>query len=115
LNQIRSAFGLLAPAAILVNTSRGALLDEAALGDALRSGRLRAAALDVRPAEPPPPDDLLAGVPNLILTPHMGGATTTARAATARAAATHLVDALLGRPLPAGVCVNPQALNGSRR
>jgi D-3-phosphoglycerate dehydrogenase len=60
----------------------------------------------VRPAEPPPPELALGEVPNLILTPHMGAATTVARAATARAAATHLLDALAGRPLPPGVQVN---------
>jgi phosphoglycerate dehydrogenase-like enzyme len=52
----------------------------------------------------------LADVPNLIQTPHMGAATTIARAATARVAAEHLLDLLLGRPLPPGACVNPEVL-----
>jgi phosphoglycerate dehydrogenase-like enzyme len=51
-------------------------------------------------------------VPNLILTPHMGAATTVARAATARMAAAQLLDALAGRPLPPGACVNPAVLRG---
>jgi D-3-phosphoglycerate dehydrogenase len=107
--------GWLAPGAILVNTSRGGLVDEAAVVAALGSGRLRAAALDVRPVEPPPNDRSLGSLPNLILTPHMGGATEAARAATALAAATHLLDALLGRPLPPEALVNPQAVAGTRR
>jgi D-3-phosphoglycerate dehydrogenase len=49
-------------------------------------------------------------VPNLILTPHRGAATTAARAATARTAATQLLAVLQGRPVPAGACVNPQVL-----
>ncbi|WP_270934038.1 NAD(P)-dependent oxidoreductase [Falsiroseomonas oryzae] len=104
------ALDLLGPEGILVNTARGGLVDEAALAEALRAGRLRSAALDVRPVEPPPAETVLTGVPNLILAPHMGSATTTARAATARAAATHLLDVLLGRPLPPEACVNPEAL-----
>ncbi len=109
---------LLGPEGILVNTARGGLIDEAALAAALREGRLRGAALDVRPNEPPPAGHVLEGVPNLILTPHMGAATTVARGATARVAATHLLDVLLGRPLPPDACVNPavlQALAGTSR
>jgi D-3-phosphoglycerate dehydrogenase / 2-oxoglutarate reductase len=103
---------LLGPEAILVNTARGGQVDEAALAGALRAGRLRAAAIDVRPAEPPPAQTVLSDVPNLILTPHMGAATTVARAATARMAAAQLLDVLAGRPLPPGACVNPEALRG---
>jgi D-3-phosphoglycerate dehydrogenase len=110
-----AALARLGPGGILVNTARGGLIDETALAAALREGRLRAAALDVRPSEPPPAETPLSGVPNLILTPHMGAATTVARAATARAAATQMLDVLRGRPLPAGACVNPQALAGTSR
>jgi D-3-phosphoglycerate dehydrogenase len=103
---------LLPQGAILVNTARGGQVDEAALAEALRTGRLRAAAIDVRPSEPPPARTVLSDVPNLILTPHMGAATTVARAATARMAAAQLLDALAGRPLPPGACVNPAVLGG---
>jgi phosphoglycerate dehydrogenase-like enzyme len=64
---------LLPPSARFVNVGRGATVDEAALIDALRSGRLAGAALDVMETEPLPEDSPLWGVPNLILTPHVAG------------------------------------------
>ncbi|MGG5820182.1 NAD(P)-dependent oxidoreductase [Falsiroseomonas sp. HW251] len=101
---------LIGPEGVLVNTARGGLVDEAALAAALREGRLFAAALDVRPTEPPPEETVLTGVPNLLLSPHMGSATAASRDRTARIAATQLLDVLLGRPLPPRACVNPDAL-----
>jgi D-3-phosphoglycerate dehydrogenase len=102
---------LLGPEAILVNTARGGLIDEPALAEVLREGRIYGAGLDVLSAEPPPPGgNPLVGAPNLVLSPHMGAATTIARAATARAAATHALAVLRGEALPEGACVNPAAL-----
>lgn len=68
--------GLMADDAVLINTARGALVDSAALADALRTGRLGGAGVDVLPEEPPfAGDPLLApDIPNLILTPHMAWA-----------------------------------------
>lgn len=60
------------PSAILVNTSRGGLIDERALAEALRSKQIRGAALDVYQQEPLPPGHPLADLPNTLLTPHLG-------------------------------------------
>jgi D-3-phosphoglycerate dehydrogenase len=68
----QEAFGQMKSHALLVNTSRGPLVDEAALAEALEAGQLAGAALDVLSQEPPPPDSLLLGRADVILTPHTG-------------------------------------------
>jgi len=81
------ALARLRPSAHLIVTARGGIVDEAALADALRGGRLAGALLDVRAVEPPPHPDPLADVPRLVLTPHMAGRTAEARVRTALAIA----------------------------
>jgi glycerate dehydrogenase len=76
-----SAFRQMKNDAIVVNTARGALIDQQALADALRSGEIGGAGIDVLPTEPPPADDplLAADIPNLVLTPHIAWAAKEAR------------------------------------
>lgn len=70
----RRALSLMKPTAVLINTARGPVVHQEALIDALEAGRLRAAGLDVFEHEPLPPDDRLRRMPNIVTTPHVGGA-----------------------------------------
>ncbi|NKI95275.1 hydroxyacid dehydrogenase [Rhizobacter sp. SG703] len=82
------------PGAVLINTARGGVVDEAALADALRSGHLAGAALDVFEAEPLPAGGPLAGCPNLLLTPHIAGVTAEANERVSSLIATKVLEAL---------------------
>jgi glyoxylate reductase len=99
---------MMKPSAVLVNTSRGPVVDQLALAHALKAGQIAGAALDVLEAEPPTPDDPLLGLPNVIALPHVGSATHETRAAMLDLAVTNLIEALSGREPPA--CVNPEVL-----
>jgi len=101
----RAALERVRPGAILVNTARGGIVDEGALVDALRNGRLAAAALDVYATEPLSDDSPLRTVPNLVLTPHIGSASFATRARMADLAVENLLAGLAGRRLPH--CANP--------
>lgn len=91
--------GLLPRGAVLVNAARGALLDHEALCDALESGHLAAAALDVYPQEPLSPASRLLTTPNLTLTPHLAGASRAVAEKAARIAASEVARYAKGVPL----------------
>ncbi len=102
-----SAFAQMRPTATFVNASRGPVVDQDALGDALAGGRIAAAALDVTDPEPLPADHPLLALPNCFVVPHVGSATRRARAAMADLAAANLLAGLRGERLPS--CANPEA------
>jgi lactate dehydrogenase-like 2-hydroxyacid dehydrogenase len=91
------------PSAILINTSRGALVDEAALVQALREGRLAGAGLDVMEREPLDPASPLAALPNVMLMPHVASATVETRRAMSELAIRNLRAALAGDVPPTAV------------
>jgi len=84
----------LKPGAILVNTSRGGIVDEAALAEALRTGQVGGAAIDVFDEEPLPAGSPLATAPRVLLTPHIGGVTEEANARVSSLIATRVAAAL---------------------
>jgi phosphoglycerate dehydrogenase-like enzyme len=102
-----AALALMKPGAVLVNTARGALVDEAALVAALRAGRIAGAGLDVFEQEPLPPDSPLRSLGNVVLTPHAGWVSREARDRLVRVPVDNILAYLAGRPQN---LVNPGAL-----
>lgn len=91
--------GLMKPTATLVNTARGGIVDEDALLEALRSGQIHSAGLDVMEREPrSDPNDPLFHEPRLVVLPHIGSATEATRARMADLAADNVADVLSGKP-----------------
>jgi len=98
--------------AIIVNSARGPLIDQKALYQALHSGTIFAAGLDVTDPEPPSLDDPLLTLPNVVIAPHIASATVGTRNAMAEICANNLIAGLTGQKLPAWV--NPE-VEGRRR
>jgi glyoxylate reductase len=100
---------LMKPTAVLINTARGAVVDGAALAQALRDNRIFAAGLDVFEAEPVAMDDPLLALDNVVLLPHVGSASVATRTRMAKMAAANLLAALKGERPPNPV--NPEVLS----
>lgn len=94
------ALASMKPTATLVNTARGAVVDESALVTALRQGTIAGAGLDVTEIEPLPADSPLPSLPNCVVIPHLGSATIPTRTLMAERAVQNLLAGLAGRPLP---------------
>jgi glyoxylate reductase len=103
------AFGKMKPNAVLVNTARGEIVDQAALYDALKNHRIFAAGIDVSDPEPLPMDSPLLELDNLIVCPHIASASTTTRENMSLIAAGNLLAGLRGERLP--FSVNPEIYN----
>jgi glyoxylate reductase len=104
------ALARMKPGAVLVNTARGGIVDEAALAEALASGRLHGAGIDVFASEPLLPESPLRTLDNVVLTPHIGSASVATRARMAELAVENLLAALEARPL--AHCANPEVYRG---
>lgn len=105
----RERFEKMKRSAILINSGRGAHVDHAALVDALKSGRIAGAGLDVTDPEPLPKTHELYSLPNCLIVPHIASATPDTRNAMARICAGNLIAGLKGEQLPH--CVNPEVYN----
>ena len=103
-----AAFARMKPGAVFVTTARGGIHDEAALADALASGQVRGAALDVWDVEPPPLDHPLLQFDSVVATYHTSGVTPEARGRMGSFAANQIVDLLKGKLPPR--LLNPEAL-----
>jgi D-3-phosphoglycerate dehydrogenase / 2-oxoglutarate reductase len=100
---------LMKPDAYLINTARGGIVDEKALYDALASGKLAGAGLDVFEQEPPPVGHDLHGLPNVIMAPHVAGVTREAVDRMSEQTARNILSALDGEPIRQNV-INPDVL-----
>jgi phosphoglycerate dehydrogenase-like enzyme len=104
--------GLMRPAAIIINTSRGGLIDEAALFSALKAGRIAGAGLDTFETEPLPIDSPLLSLDNLLVTGHVAYATHEAAIRSAQGAVDAIVNVARGQA-PPGI-LNPEVLTGNK-
>jgi glyoxylate reductase len=107
-----NTLGLMKPDAILINTSRGAVVDSTALTTAIIENKIAAAGLDVFDPEPIPPDHLLLNQKNVVITPHIASAGKATREKMAEIAIQNLINGLQGKPLL--FCVNPEVYSKSK-
>ena len=101
-----TALSKMKPTAVLINTARGPIIDQNALYEALKQNHIFGAGLDVTEPEPLPPDSPLLTLNNIVIMPHLGSASVTARNNMSWLAAKNLIAGVKGEPLPN--CVNPQ-------
>lgn len=101
-----AAIATMKPGSVLVNTARGGIVDEVALAEALASGHLFSAGIDVFSSEPVRLDNPLLKLPNVVVAPHIGSATVQTRGRMAALAADNMIAAIKGERMPH--CVNPQ-------
>ncbi|MFZ1907817.1 MAG: hydroxyacid dehydrogenase [Burkholderiales bacterium] len=105
----RAEFAAMKPGAVVVNCARGGIVDEAALYEALTTGRLRGAGLDVFESEPSPADNPLFRLKNVIVSPHIAGVTVESTIRMSVQTAQNVLDGIDGELDPAAV-VNTQVL-----
>src|SRR5690606_15342381 len=100
------------PGALLINTARGPVVDEAALADALKSGKLAGAGLDTFMVEPPGTVNPLFDLPSVLVTPHIAAGTTDAMLRMGTIAASNIISYLRGEIYDRRSFLNPEVFKG---
>lgn len=103
----RRELDLMQPHSFLINTTRGPTVDAGALYEAVKTGKIKGAALDVTDPEPIPFDDPLLTLPNVVISPHIASASSSTIKKMGMLTAQNVIGALSGTPMPS--CLNPEA------